>query len=58
MKGGKGDPLAGETYIVQTFAFYVLLLFLLCFFHADQGPRDNESQTSWEIFSKQKLPTG
>ena len=46
MNGGKGDPLAGETYIVQTFAFYILLLFLLCFFHSDQGPGDNESQTS------------
>lgn len=40
-KGEKGDQLAGKIYIVQTFPFYILLLFLLHFFHSDQGPRDD-----------------
>lgn len=33
MKGEKGDQLAGKIQIIQTSAFYILLLFLLHFFH-------------------------
>lgn len=33
MKGEKGHQLAGKIQIIQTLAFYILLLFLLHFFH-------------------------
>lgn len=41
--GEQGDQLAGDIHIVQSFAFYIWLLFLLHFSHSEQGPRDDES---------------